>query len=805
MGFRYGHPASTTFAIILGLGLASCEGGGPAGPSSPRFVLSATDISFADQNNQRVVTISNLSDDPIDWRVLSSTASWLTAWPTSGALEGGASGTLSIRVDRVAVSHGTHSASLQIGASGQSALINVSVQEALAPPAVASLQPSIVTLGSLDASEVVEVVNTGGSPLTWSLIGPSWATLTPSSGSLGPGLRTQVLVTPNRVGLTNGQYLGNLQLSSNGGSRVATLQLDVSGSVGIGLDPASLDFGTSTTQLLLRVRNDSDQSIQWAATPGASWLAVSPSTGTLPPRMNQLLSVNVSRAEMSPGHNEATIDFASSRGKAVATVAAELGLAPDPMPSPPPPPPSDPGGSSPPSINLSPTLLDFGANNTELSLVIQNTGGAPLDWQAVPAHNYLAVSPASGRLNAEGSATLRVLAARSNLTAAGRYQSSIQFTSNGGNRTIPVALQVESGSPPPPPGDGSLSEIDATGAKDVTDQLNAYIASVPDGSVIQFPDGARYRVEGILRLIYRNNLTIEGNGALVFANTDGSGVIPPEGFSHLWPRQRSHIMITGGSSIVVRDLAVRGANPSAGSAEGAYVVSLEGQHGFDVNGVAGLTLENVTVTDTYGDFLYLSRDISKTSTGLWSQNIVVRNSHFERSGRQGVAIVGAADVLIETTYIGEVGRTIIDIEPLGSSAGAHRITFQYNTFGPSRHLLLSSGGVGPNVMDIALIGNQLVGMELKVRAVSADGSRRSGYRIIDNTSDARLGSPVPAMRFHYADGIEVRGNYQLMSESRDMTGVYACASTDIDVGGNDFPGALKEVEIESVCPTKSSE
>jgi hypothetical protein len=349
-------------------------------------------------------------------------------------------------------------------------------------------------------------------------------------------------------------------------------------------------------------------------------------------------------------------------------------------------------------------------------------------------------------------------------------------------------------SPPP--------AIDASGATDVADALNEFFSALPDSALVRMPAGARYRVEGVLQLIYRNNLTIEGNGAMIFASTEGSGVTPPEGLGHLWPRARSHVLIKGGSNITIRNLVVRGANPNAGSATGAYVEEFEGQHGFDVNGVSGLLLENVTVTDTYGDFLYISPDYS---IPVWAKNITVRGSHFERSGRQGVAIVGAEDVLIETSYIGEVGRTILDIEPLGPGWGAHRITFQNNTFGPCRHLLLSSGGGGSNVRDIALIGNRLQGMGLKVRAQAADGSRRSGYRIINNTSDWLLGMPVAALRFKWADGIEVRGNYQQMAWRREMIGVHACESTGITVSGNDFPGSLKELEVDSTCPVKEED
>ena len=68
---------------------------------------------------------------------------------------------------------------------------------------------------------------------------------------------------------------------------------------------------------------------------------------------------------------------------------------------------------------------------------------------------------------------------------------------------------------------------------------------------MRLPAGARYRVEGILQLIDKTNLTIDGNGALIFALTDGSGVTPPNGLTNNWPRGRAHVEIVGGSGIVI--------------------------------------------------------------------------------------------------------------------------------------------------------------------------------------------------------------------------------------------------------------
>lgn len=118
------------------------------------------------------------------------------------------------------------------------------------------------------------------------------------------------------------------------------------------------------------------------------------------------------------------------------------------------------------------------------------------------------------------------------------------------------------------------------------------------------------------------------------------------------------------------------------------------------------------------------------------------------------------NVQILDSYIGDIGRTIIDFEPASAGGGAKNVLIEGNTFGRSRHFLMSSGGAGPNVDTISLIGNHIIDIGLNIKVRAADGSRRENYRILNNISEVRLGLPVPALRFSRVDGIEVRGNYQ---------------------------------------------
>src|SRR4051794_6426854 len=125
--------------------------------------------------------------------------------------------------------------------------------------------------------------------------------------------------------------------------------------------------------------------------------------------------------------------------------------------------------------------------------------------------------------------------------------------------------------------------INATGRVNITERLQAFIDRVPDGRVIRFRKNARYRAEQSLFVNHRHNLVFDGNGATLFATIGGA----PE---------RSQWWLKDSTGIVFRDLKVRGANPKGGTSEGAYNVEQETQHGFRMEGVDGVEIDNVNVS-----------------------------------------------------------------------------------------------------------------------------------------------------------------------------------------------------------------
>ncbi|MCL5025196.1 MAG: BACON domain-containing protein [Chloroflexi bacterium] len=90
-----------------------------------------------------------------------------------------------------------------------------------------------------------------------------------------------------------------------------------------------------------------------------------------------------------------------------------------------------------PQLCVSPLSMNFGTAGTSNNLAIQNCGGGNLAWNASSNQGWLGVSSTGG----SGNANISVTVNRSGL-GPGSYNGTVTISSNGGTRTVAVAMQV---------------------------------------------------------------------------------------------------------------------------------------------------------------------------------------------------------------------------------------------------------------------------------------------------------------------------------------------------------------------------
>lgn len=334
-----------------------------------------------------------------------------------------------------------------------------------------------------------------------------------------------------------------------------------------------------------------------------------------------------------------------------------------------------------------------------------------------------------------------------------------------------------------PPG-----SIDPTGHTDVTDALNGWFATVPDGSTIDLPAEAVYRCEGPIHLVGRHGLHINGHETTIAATTDGADVIPPDDLKHRWPRNRYHLSFVGCTAIHVNRLHIIGPHTEGGPS-GDYDRDLEAQHGVNVQGSTDVNLQRIGVRQVWGDFFYVGSTQQQRSS-----NVRIRFADCDTNGRQGVAVTNASDVDVRDSAFHNIRMSWAVVETNTDADTVTNVTFRNNSTGYCRLPWVVVSGPGSNVGAIHILNNTAhyrTGIPI-IHAQAPTGDPR-GTLVIRGNRMQGAGSPQPAVRIiryahvEYVDNIITR-----LSADRTMTGFEARACGHVQVADNMFDGATRD-------------
>ena len=340
--------------------------------------------------------------------------------------------------------------------------------------------------------------------------------------------------------------------------------------------------------------------------------------------------------------------------------------------------------------------------------------------------------------------------------------------------------------PPPPtttPGVYTVpKKIAANCSVAVEDKIMSWLATVPDGSTVQFAPGGCYGQDRTITLSGRSGLVIDAQGSEFRALTPGD--------SH-----RANWRLVSGANMTLKNMAVRGSNP-----QGSYDPAVEWQHGYAVEGVQGITLSNVQARDTWGDGVSLWHGASSPACGddaSSARDVAITGALIERAGRQGVAIVDAENVTVQDSTIGPVAWWGVDIETDDNCEIARHVSIVRNQFGANRYGVIGSVGFGgdPQVGDVTVTDNtQTVETGLPgecwapVWVLSPDAKYRSGYTFQRNRLLARRN----AFEFRRVNNIDVSSNNVTLTPTTGCgkrAGVLLVDSHTVGITSNAFSGA----------------
>ena len=161
------------------------------------------------------------------------------------------------------------------------------------PPTSGSLPGSLTFTGAEGganpAAQTLSITNTGGGILSWNASeSASWLSLSPASGTTTTET-DNITVNVSIAGLTANSYADTITLTATGATN-PTQQVPVTVTITpppstIGQSPTFLTFiaqegGTQTAPQTLNITNPGKGTLSWSASEAASWLTLSPTSGT---------------------------------------------------------------------------------------------------------------------------------------------------------------------------------------------------------------------------------------------------------------------------------------------------------------------------------------------------------------------------------------------------------------------------------------------------------------------------------------------------------------------------------------------
>jgi len=294
---------------------------------NPAIRTSPTSLSFTAQAGAnpttQTLTISNTGGGTLSWSASDSTT-WLSLSPASGTGNGAVTATVATGT----LTAGSYSGTITLSATGTASVtipVALTITAAPVPPAI-GMSPTSLSFtaqqgGSDPTAQTLTISNTGGGILSWSVShDATWLLHTPGTGT-GTGTVTISVTTGT---LTAGTYSGLVTLWPTGATAVTVpVTFTVKAASTINLSPASLSYAATQGAANPANQNialtNSGGTLNWTVSDNASWLAVSPASGS----SSSTLTTSVNTAGLTAATYNGTLTV-SAAGASSKTVAVTL-------------------------------------------------------------------------------------------------------------------------------------------------------------------------------------------------------------------------------------------------------------------------------------------------------------------------------------------------------------------------------------------------------------------------------------------------------------------------------------------------
>jgi len=200
----------------------------------PHLLVAPIELDFGKTLTNLSFTITNSGGGTLNWNATENPdESWLAlVGKRSGALSAGQTTTVEINVSRSGLPQGIRYGEILVTSNGRSHPIDVTVDVGRPPTSPECVvSPTVLDFSNGLTELTLTIKNRGSGTLQWSASQnpqQTWiSTISPNSGSLNAMQTTAVTVQVSRSGLNDGFYSGMIGVNSNGGNSNVAVEMIV--------------------------------------------------------------------------------------------------------------------------------------------------------------------------------------------------------------------------------------------------------------------------------------------------------------------------------------------------------------------------------------------------------------------------------------------------------------------------------------------------------------------------------------------------------------------------------------------------
>ena len=387
--------------------------------TTAQMFVSADKLDFGSNEKSLSFDVVTKGDRQVEWTIKEN-IDWLSCSPEKGKITNSSSSVV-VTIDRKGLPDGIYKDVIVVSTTDEKIPDKTVHVEMIVNRNVLKVEPVELDFGANETTLPLVLKNTGAEKLAYTVESSSeWLTPSKKTGSIDAEGNENFSVSISREGLVAATYTGTLNFAFNGISLAVPVKMTVEPAT-MAVSTEKLLFTADETTLSFDITTSGANPLEWYIKEDISWLSCSPDNGKMT-NSSASVVVTVNRDGLEDGTYKEVL-VVSSKDEKVGDKAIVVEMVVNKH-----------------KLQVIPFELDFGANETTMSLALKNTSNSALKYSVTSSDEWLIPSKTSGTISSSENFSVSVV--RTGLASA-TYNGTLTFSFDGGSLAVPVKMTVE--------------------------------------------------------------------------------------------------------------------------------------------------------------------------------------------------------------------------------------------------------------------------------------------------------------------------------------------------------------------------